>query len=187
MPGKPEDIRIGPGWLYAAPLATAEPTSASAALPSATWIPLGYTEDGTTIVFDRAFENIDVAEELEPVDTVQNRDSVMVRAQLAQATRRNLLLALTGDATGTNTAASIEAPIPGTDTGFMLVWDKQLDPTTATNVRWLFRRVKSRGSIEVQLRKSPNKALIPVELQALVPTNGARSWRCFPNSSGHVF
>lgn len=185
MPGKPDNIRIGPGHLYAAPLATAEPVSCSAALPSAAWVPLGYTEQGTTIVFDRNWENIDVAEELEPVDTVQNRASAMIRAQLAEATRRNLLIALSGNPAATNDAATVDAPIPGAETGFMLVWDKLLVPD-ATNVRWLFRRVKSRGSIEVQLRKSPNKALIPVEFQALVPSAG-RSWRCFPNSSGHVF
>lgn len=185
--GDPSKISIGVGWVSVAPLQTAEPVNASTALPSA-WRPVGYTEDGWQIQFDRNFEDIPVAEEFDPIDVVQNRSVTTMGGQLAQVSARNLMLALDGLANYTDSAAAIDAPLPGAESGFMLVWDKyHIDNgPNDNNVRWLFRRAKSRSTMTVALRKSPQKALIPVEFVATVPT-GARPWRCFPNADGLVF
>ena len=44
--GTVENVHLGVGWLYVAPIGTTEPTTASAALDAA-FDPIGYTEDGS--------------------------------------------------------------------------------------------------------------------------------------------
>ncbi len=185
--GDPDNISIGPGRLWIAPLGTSEPTNGSSALDAA-FVAVGYTEEGSSFTFDRSFEDIEVAEELEPVDTVNNKTVTMMSFAMAEVTRRNLLAALKGFAGETNSATKVSAPAAGSEVAFMVVWDKaETAAGNSANVRWLFRRVKSKGSIEVALQKSPNKALIPVEFQVLVPSSGDPAWDCWPDADGLVF
>ncbi|MFN2166827.1 MAG: hypothetical protein ACK2U9_11275 [Anaerolineae bacterium] len=65
---------------------------ASTALPSA-WRAVGYTEDGTTITTELTNEEIEVAEEYDPVLYVMTKRKVMLSVQMAEATRRMLVLA----------------------------------------------------------------------------------------------
>ena len=67
--GTPGNVKLGAGRLYYAPLGTTEPTNCSTALPSA-WIAVGYTENGTSIDTAITSEDIEVAEELDPIDNV---------------------------------------------------------------------------------------------------------------------
>jgi hypothetical protein len=182
--GNPDNISIGPGRLYVAVLGTAEPTSATST-PNVAWRAIGYTEEGSTITFDTSFEDIEVAEELEPVDVVNNKTVTMVAFSMAEVTKANMALALSGIANSTSTG-SLSPVTPGAELAFMLMWDALDDYTDPDNRRWLFRKVKSKGSIEVALQKSPNKALIPVEFQCLKPA-GAGSWEAWPNADGLVF
>lgn len=182
--GNSSNISLGAGRLYVAPLATTEPTSASAALPSA-WRPVGYTEDGTTIQTEVSNEEIEVAEEYEPVLYVNNKRTSMVSVQMAEMSRRNLALALGSGANEVNDGTAYEPPDPGAEVGFMMVWDSDEDPTSGTNTRWLFRQCKVSGTIETQRNKAPNKALLPIEINCEKPT-GLKPFKVFPNSSGRV-
>lgn len=183
--GDPDEVVLGVGWLYVAPIDTADPTVASAALPSA-WRCLGYTEEGSTFTMERSFDDIEVAEELEPIDSVNNKTVNMIAAQLAQATRKNLAFALDGTANDTDSNLTpLEPPAPGEEQFFKMVWDKKASPSDTTNVRWLWRRCKVTGNIEMAHQKSPAKTLLPVEIKSLKPSD-AKSWKCFPDANGLI-
>lgn len=183
--GNPNNISLGAGRLYVAPIGTAEPISASTALDVA-FRSVGYTEEGTTVRVDLTNEEIEVAEELEPVLYVQNKRTVMLMVQMAEATRRNLALAIGGAANAANDATSYEPPDPGQESAFMVVWDSEETATgNADNVRWLFRSCKSGGQIETQRNKAPNKALLPIELNVQKPA-GLAPFKVFPSATGLV-
>ena len=182
--GNAENISLGAGRLYVAALATTEPADASSALPSA-WRAVGYTEDGTTITTELTNEEIEVAEEYDPVLYMMTKRKIMVAVQMAEATRRNLALALGVGANEANDGTSFEPPNPGDETGFMLVWDSEDDATNGDNIRWLFRKCKISGSIETSRNKAPNKALLPIEVNVEKPSNLA-PFRVFPNAAGLI-
>jgi hypothetical protein len=183
--GTPGAVQLGPGRLYVAPLGTAEPTSASAALPSA-WRAIGYTEEGSAFSTELTNEAIEVAEEVDPIRYVLTRRSNMLALSMAEVTRQNLGLAL-GDATAAHAAngpTAFEPPDPGAEAACMIVWDR-LDVPTVSNVRWLFRQAKAGGTIEIAARKAPAKSLIAVTFSLEKPATSA-PWRVFPNVSGHI-
>lgn len=182
--GTPANIKLGPGRLYYAPLGTTEPASCSAALPSA-WKSIGYTENGTEIAITVTAEDIDVAEELESVDNVQTKRTVVVNVEMAESTKRRLLLAVGAGAAPSDDAATFELPDPTAVVGVMLVWDA-MDTPDATNRRWLFRSAKPSGTITTVRRKAPAKSTITASFTCVKPdaTNGAL--KVFPNSTGQV-
>ena len=171
-------IAIGPGTLYVADIATADPTSATASLPSA-WRAVGYTEEGNTFTYSIETEDVEVAEEFDPVriDTVKR--SGKVAFQMAEMTRANLVLALNLGAAGTNDTTAVEPPAPGAELRVKIVLD------TLGGSRWLFRRCIQAGEIEVSRKKSPDKALLPVEFRLEKPT-GLQPFKVFPASSGYL-
>lgn len=182
--GTPSNISLGPGRLYIAPIGTTEPASGSATL-AVDWLALGYTEEGTEFTFSTTREGIMVAEELDPIlYSPTERTSKLVVA-LAEMTRRNLLLALGWGPSGTNNAAAVEPPNDDEMTKFMLVWDK-LDTPSASNPRWLWRQCQIGGDVAVGLRKAPDKSTLPIEVMVEKP-DSARSFKCFPTSTGKVF
>lgn len=166
--GTAANVIIGPGRLYMAPLGTSEPTSASATLPSANWIAIGYTEDGTDMTIDRTNDEIMVAEEMYAIRIVNSATKISLKTVLAEPTLRNLNAALGGGSGGSNTATSLD--IPATLTGIMLVHDSEESPTSATNRRILFRECYPTGAVSMPFKKSPNKTTIDVEWMAVLPS-----------------
>jgi hypothetical protein len=182
--GDPNNVQLGAGRVYVAPIGTAEPASASAALPSA-WRAVGYTEDGSTVTLNVTVDEVEVAEEYDPVRYVNTKRTTQVALQMAEATRRNLALAVSGIANGANDATTFEPPDPGSEESFMLIWDSDEVPTTNANVRWLFRSCKVSGNIEMSHKKAPAKTLLPVTIMCQKPT-GAAPFKVWPNNSGQV-
>lgn len=183
--GTTANVQLGPGRLWVAAIGTTEPASASAAMPSA-WSPIGYTEDGTTFTCEITSEPIEVAEEIDPIFYVNVRRTNQLAVQMAEATRRNLALALASGVV-VNTAASYEPPDPGTEVKVMLVWDSNEDATAGSpgNRRWIFRQCNPTGTIEMHRQKAPNKALVPVTFNVEKPS-GLAPFKVFPNSTGLV-
>lgn len=181
--GNSANIELGAGRLYVAPIGTTEPASASAALDAA-FRAVGYTEDGTKVSVDLTNEQINVAEEYDPVLYVLSARKAKVSVQLAEITRQNLALAMGSGAAAVNTAAGFEPPDPGSEVAVMIVWDSKETPS-ATNSRWIFRQCKVNGTVEMQRNKAPNKARLPVEFNLEKPASLA-PFKVFPNSSGLV-
>lgn len=181
--GTVANVDYGPGWVYVAPIGTTEPADASTALPSA-WRAVGYTESGNSRGTEITAEDIEVAEELEPIITVETKRLTTITFDMAEVTRGNLALALNAGANVATSAASLDPPALGASVDVMIVWDS-LATVSASNIRWIFRKCRNVSNIEVQSRKAPQKGLIPVSFRCNKPT-GAEAFRVFPNSAGLI-
>lgn len=183
--GNPQKVKLGPGRLSYAPLGTAEPASATALLPSA-WQPIGYTENGTEIQLALTSEDIDVAEEPDPIDSVNTKRTTVLNVEMAESTKRRLLLAL-GNPTAADDSTPFEFPDLDTIVGAMYVWDSTLaDTPAADNIRWLFRKGKGSGTITSVRRKAPAKRTITTQINCVKPDATNRSVKVFPGPNGEV-
>lgn len=176
--GNVDEVLIGAGTLYVAPIGTADPTSASAALPSA-WREIGWTEEGSTFEYEISNEGIEVAEEFDVVKYATTSRAASVSFQMAQASRQNLALALNAGANAANDGTSFEPPAVGSEVRVKLALD------TDEGARWVFRRAFQGTSISMQRRKAPNKALIAVSFRLEKPT-GEEPFIIFPTASGQI-
>lgn len=179
------ELAIDPGLLYVAAIGTAEPTTSSdlaaATLPSA-WREVGYTEDGSTFKYDVKSEDVEVAEELDPILSMITGRSGTLEFKMAQASRRNLFLALNMGAAGANGATTVEPPDPSAMVRVMLLHVSN----DAGAVRGtLFRQCFNVGGLEMDFSKAPKKVLQPVMFKLEKPTSKT-SFITFPNASGIV-
>src|SRR5687768_9470760 len=103
--GNPAALALGPGKLYIAVLGTTEPTDLTTPWESvsASWIPLGYTDEGSALNYSVDSEPVEVAEELDPVAVALTSRELTLDFALAEITASNLKRALNG---GTITAGS---------------------------------------------------------------------------------
>lgn len=177
--GTPAAVKLGPGLLYVAAIGTTEPTTVSGALPSA-WVALGYTDDGSEITFDMTFEDVPVAEELDPVKVVATGRMASAKFNLAQMTARNLSVAFNGGTITGPTGGSVtfEPPDLGEEERLMLIW--QADDNAE---RWLFRRVLQVGSVTMARKKAPDKATIPCEFRTEIPTDGSAIFKVWMDAA----
>lgn len=162
--GNPLAVRVGPGHLKIAPIGSTEPTDLATPWAGA-WTDLGYTNEGSEFVFDQTFEDVEVAEELEPVEVIQTARQTTVNFALAELTAANMQRALNGGEI--NTAGGIvtfEPPSVGSFDDVMLGWeaDDGLE-------RWVFRRCRNVGSVNLPRRKGADKATLPMSFRALKP------------------
>lgn len=181
--GTSSNVTLGPGRLYVAPIGTAEPTSASAAMPSA-WRAIGYTDQGTAFTTETTSEPVEVAEELDPVRYVNTRRLSAVAFAMAETTRANLALALNDGADADNDGTAYEPPDSGDEVRIMIVWDSDETPG-ADNRRWIFRQAYQSGQVEIARRKAPAKSLLAVNFRLEKP-DGEAPFKVFPNASGLI-
>lgn len=173
--GDPLKVRRGPGVLYVAEFDPDDPTADEPAdidTPWAeAWVEIGYTKDGSEFVFDQSFEDIEVAEELEPIDVVQTSRMITVNFAAAQMTAENLSLAFNGGDIDTALGiVTFEPPDVGDVTRVRLGWesDDGLE-------RWVFRRCVQTGSVSIANRKGADYATIPMSFRATKPSTGVKS------------
>ncbi len=93
--GTPAAVKVGPGLLYVAPIGTTEPTTGSAALPSA-WVAIGYTDNGSMFNSELSFEEIEVEEELDPIRTTATKRVTTVDFEMAEINATHLAIAFNG-------------------------------------------------------------------------------------------
>lgn len=166
--GKPETISLGPGYLYIAVLGTPEPTDLTTpwATVSSSWVHLGYTSEGSEFTYEMTSENVEVAEELDPVAIALTGRNMGVGFALAQITATNLKYAMNG---GTITAGTgivtFEPPDLGEETSVMLGFESE-----DHEERWVYRQCLNQGSIGVPRRKGADKSLINCEFKLTKPT-----------------
>lgn len=165
-------IKVGAGTLYVAPLATAEPTSVTAAWPSA-WKPLGYTDQGSDFSVNPATAAITVEEEAWDVRQVITGYAATSTFALAEQTAQNLVVALNGGIAnvsaavqGTNPDGSLWAEMPdiGSEVRVMLGWDALPKAGTTGDAfgRLIMRQCLQTGTMKITRRKGNNKALYSV-------------------------
>lgn len=179
----PTEVLVDVGLLYVAPLGTTEPTASSdlSSLPSA-WREVGYTEKGSKFIYTREVEPVEVAEELDPLYTMIVKRAGELHFEMAQASRRNLALALNAGAAAANDATTLEPPDPEDMVRVMLLHVS--NDERAVRGR-LFRQCFNVGNIEEDFAKAPAKLKIPVQFNLEKPA-GKKPFIVFPNASGHI-
>lgn len=163
--GNPLALMLGPGKLkYSSSLSTPEPTDLASAW-NAGFIEPGYTDDGSKFTLETNFEDVEVAEELEPVLIAATKRTVTIEWSMAEITASNLRRVLNG---GTITSGGAyvyyDPPALGAEQYCMLGWESD-DGTE----RWIFRKCIQTGPVAINRQKSPNKALFTVQFRAVKP------------------
>lgn len=163
--GNPLALSIGPGVLkFAASLSTTEPVDLAAAWPAG-WLDIGYTDDGTEVKIETKYDDVEVAEELDPVQILATARTLSLSVAMAEITATNLKRALNG---GTITAASgavyYDPPALGAEQYCMLGWESN-DVTE----RWIFRKAIQTGALTIARKKAPAKALFSAEFRCVKP------------------
>lgn len=162
--GNPLTLSIGPGLLYLAPTGSTEPTDLATAWAAA-WLLLGYTDKGSKFSIATKFDDVLVAEELDPVTIRASSRTVQIDFELAEVTATNLKRVMNGGTiTGGSGCVLYDPPTLGQEVPVMLGWQSD-----DTQERWIFRQCFQTGSVDVERRKSPQKALLPTQWRAVKP------------------
>ena len=184
--GTISEVIVGTGILYVAAIAAdgnasgnyvafpADNGSGAWSTPAAGWVDVGYSEDGWTLEMDKTFEDIMVAEEIDPIGTFKTAQEVRLTGELAQAGMTNLQIALGGGtytSSDTNNYASDYASLipPATDDfdekSLLLVVD---GPSGADRHVEIPRAVNV-GAFSMAHQKAPQKVVIATEFKVLKP------------------
>lgn len=171
--GNPAAVKVGPGLLYVAPVGTAAPTAGTADPEDGAWVPIGYTEEGHTFGSETNFENVEVAEELDPIFVMATSRESMMSFAMAEQTTRNLAIAFNGGDIGTPSGGTVtfEPADLGAEQRIAIFWRGD-DHTEAL----LCKKCIQVGNIETARAKAPDKAAIPVEFRLELPSDGSSPW-----------
>jgi hypothetical protein len=186
--GNKSAVTLGPGYLFIAPLGTDEPTDDPGAAFPTGWVPLGYTDNGTTQTYEPSYDDVTVAEEIDPIDSAPTGRKITVAFDLAENTALNYKRALNG---GTVTVVSAEDATPivtkyeppdfGTEVCQMIGWQSE-----AKDELWVWRQCKQTGSVATNRQKGATKATIPTEFTCYPPDAGGRPFMRLSNRTGEA-
>jgi hypothetical protein len=179
MPGSTAvpTLLTDPGYLYAAPLLSANPTNTVAgsvftdSWPAA-WISLGATKEGSTFAYSTSVEAMSVAEFFDPIKYATTERAGSMAFTLANATLHNMKRAFNGgmgaitatSGTLATTLGTFEPVAPGSEVRIMLGWES-LDNTT----RIVMRQTIQGGEVSLEFQKAPAFAGIPCTFNFEVP------------------
>jgi len=181
--GAISDVLIGTGVLYVANKGTAfagdDSTNAGEWEDlAAGWADVGYSEDGWTLEYDKSFEDIMVAEEIDPIKSVKTAQEIRLTGTLAQASLANLEIAF-GDSnlrSEDDIATGYDSIVPPSTDSFS---EKSLLLVTegaGGSIRHLqIPRAVNVGAFSMAHQKAPQKVLIAVEFKILVPDSSSTS------------
>lgn len=174
--GNPQGLSLGPGYIYIAPLGTTEPVDVAAtwASISASWVALGYTDDGSQFDFQLSADPIPVAEELDPITNAPTTRAMSLTLIASQITAANLKTALNGGTVTSGTGCVyFEPPDLGTEVRCMIGFESE-DHTE----RWIYRQCFNTGQITLKRSKgAAGRANIPMMFILEKPATGLRPWR----------
>ena len=139
------------------------------------WLDVGYSEDGWTLEMDKTFEDIMVAEEIDPIATFKTAQEVRLTGELAQASQANIQVALgggtitTGDGSNGYVSGYNAILPPSTDDfdekSLLLIVD---GPAGADRHVEIPRAINV-GAFSMAHQKAPQKVVIAVEFKVLKP------------------
>mgnify|MGYP001033237746 FL=1 len=185
--GTISEVIVGTGVLYVAAIGNdgnasgdyvAFPTDDGAnawADPASSWLDVGYSEDGWTLEMDKTFEDIMVAEEIDPIATFKTAQEVRLTGELAQASQANIQVALgggtitTGDGSNGYVSGYNAILPPSTDDfdekSLLLIVD---GPAGADRHVEIPRAINV-GAFSMAHQKAPQKVVIGIEFKVLKP------------------
>jgi hypothetical protein len=177
-------VLTDPGYLFWAPLASAEPTNTvvgskfTDAWPVA-WLSLGATEDGSEFNYEINVEAVRAAEFLDPIKWATTERNGNISFTMVNWTLTNLKYAMNG---GTQTIVSgttstqlnsYTPPTPGSEVRAMIGWES-LDST----VRLICYQTINSGTVTSAFKKAPDKAGIAAQFNFEVPSSGV-PWKAY--------
>jgi hypothetical protein len=169
--GNPLAIALGPGILYGAATGSPEPTDLSAAWAAA-WFQFGYTDAGSTVTLETTFEDVLVAEELDPVKIAATSRNNRVEFAAVEITATNLRRVNNGGTITAGTGCVIyDPPALGQEVRTMIGWQSD-----DAQERWVFRQCIQTGAVAIPRQKSPAKAMLPVVFRLEKPA-GVQPYR----------
>jgi len=184
--GTISEVVVGTGILYCAAISNdgnasgdyvAFPTDNGGAWadPASGWVDVGYSEDGWTLEMDKTFEDIMVAEEIDPIATFKTAQEVRLTGELAQASQANIQVALGG---GTRTVGDGSN---GFETGFNMIQPPSTDDFDEKSLLLIvdgpagadrhvqIPRTINVGAFSMAHQKAPQKVVIATEFKVLAP------------------
>lgn len=167
----PENLQLGPGWLYSANVGTTAPTDLVSAWPAG-WVQMGWTREGHTFSYNVTMEGVEVAEELDPVLYAASRREMSVAFDLAELTGPNITKAFAAAAsavTVSGAVASFEPPDLGAEVRRMLGWQSQ-----DGSERIVWRKCMQAGQIDIKRMKAPAYASLPGTFRLEAPGGGVK-------------
>ena len=176
------EVMLGTGVLYIGDEATAFPADPTTAPSGSDWTDIGYSESGWTLDYDKTFEDVMVAEEIDPIFTIKTAQEVRISGELAQVSLANLKEAMGGGTitTGTPSTGFSELKPPSSDSflekSLMLRIDAP-DSTLGGTLKKrdvLVPRAVNVGAFSMTHAKAPQKVLVAVEYKVLKPGSGAQ-------------
>ena len=183
------EVILGTGNLFVANESDLNGSSPNATFPttpadtpsSSYWDNIGYSEGGFSLEYDKTFEDILVAEEVDPIKTIKTAQEVRITGELAQASLRSLKFAMAGGTTTADTPSSgYTTLVPPTTDAFE---EKSLllrvnapghDEAGTAKVRDIqVPRAVNIGAFSLVHAKAPQKVTITIEYKVLKPNTGA--------------
>tara|TARA_Y100000004_G_C8932536_1_gene420674 strand:- start:381 stop:980 length:600 start_codon:yes stop_codon:yes gene_type:complete len=157
------------------------PTNPATAPSASYWDNIGYSEGGFSLEYDKTFEDVMVAEEIDPIKTIKTAQEVRITGELAQASLRNLKFAMAGGTTTADTPSSgyTELVPPSTDSFeekslLLRVNAPGTDEAGTAKIRDIqVPRAVNIGAFSMVHAKAPQKVTITIEYKVLKPNTGA--------------
>lgn len=175
-------LALGPGLLKTAVLGSTEPASLVAAWDTA-FVDIGYTFTGHVFTFTTETEEIEVAEEKMPVDEIDVKQVGKVVFTSAEITAFHFSLAQNGGTILTPSGyVTFEPPLPGV-AAVKRMYGWQSDDGTE---RFVWRKCRNSGDMEIERKKGADKAGIPFEIKLLSPGPGIAAWKWWGSTPARV-
>lgn len=181
--GTPDQLALGPGYLYRGLIGTTEPTDLTTAWTSVDtgWDALGYTNEGSEFKYALSTDPVEVAEELDPVSIQTTGRTSTVTFALAQLTATHLAYAMNAPSSAITAGSGMvtfEPPDLGTEIRQMLGFESE-DHTE----RWIFRQCFQTGDATITRAKGAAKASISFEFTLEKPATGSKLFKAMMSSS----
>lgn len=181
-----------PGYLWWAPLLTAEPSNTVVGSKftdtwSAGWVQLGATEDGSDFDYSVKVEAVYCAEFLDPVKWATTSRQGSFAFALSNWVMANWAKAVNG---GTQTVVSgttttqlnkLQPPAAGAEVRAMLGWE-----STTNDIRLIMYQCINSGDIKSSFKKAPKQATIPCTFNFEIPSAGGQPWSMYTAGVGRV-
>lgn len=174
-------VVIGTGALYQAALATAFPTppegDLSEGTPPTGFTGVGYSEDGWAFEIDRTFEDINVAEEADPVNTIKTAQNIRLVGALAETYQSGIELALGGGAIASGSPVGYDSYTPpatteAADEKALILVTPTVPIAGVAKLRFIeIPRAIATGAISI-VHQRTQKQMIAIEFRLLVPASG---------------
>lgn len=183
------EVMLGTGVLYVGAEAVSFPADPTTSPSGSDWDDIGYSENGWTLDYDKTFEDVMVAEEIDPIFTIKTAQEVRISGELAQVSLANLNEAM-GGASGNITTSDPSAGFstltpPSTDSFVEKSLLLRVDAPDSTLGGTLKKRdiqvprAVNVGAFSMTHAKAPQKVLVAVEYKLLKPGSGAQFTELF--------